>query len=66
MHYKNTLSQRSELGFLAHEIQEIYPYLVTGEKDAENYQSLNYTALIAILVKEIQELKKRVSILENK
>jgi len=29
-------------------------------------QSLNYIGLIGVLVKEIQELKKRVSILENK
>jgi len=39
---------------------------VSGEKDGEQMQSLNYIGLIGVLVKEIQELKKRVQILENK
>jgi len=39
---------------------------VSGEKDGEEMQSLNYIGLIGVLVKEIQELKKRVHILENK
>lgn len=64
--YTNKLSGKQDTGFIAHEMQEIFPHLVTGEKDGEETQTLNYQGLIAILTKEIQELKKRVEILENK
>jgi hypothetical protein len=55
-----------DMGFIAHEVQRIFPFLVNHVKDGENIQSINYVGLIALLVKEIQELKKRVSILEKK
>jgi hypothetical protein len=63
--YTNTLSNKHDLGFIAHEVQEVYPYLVEGEKDGTKMQSLNYTGLIAILVKEVQELKKTTELLKN-
>ena len=48
-----------DMGFLAHEVQEVFPFLVSGKKDDENkLQRLNYNGLIALLVKEIKELKK--------
>ncbi|NDB85559.1 MAG: tail fiber domain-containing protein, partial [Alphaproteobacteria bacterium] len=56
---------RNEYGFIAHEVQEIYPDIVTGEKDGLGYQQLNYIALIPILVKEIQDLKKEVQLLKT-
>jgi hypothetical protein len=49
---------KHDMGFLAHEVQEIFPFLVSGEKDGENMQSLNYNGFIALLVKEVQVLKK--------
>ncbi len=63
--YTNSRAGKQDIGFIAHEVGEHYPYLVNGEKDGEQMQSLNYTGIIGILVKEIQELKKRVSDLEN-
>ena len=49
----------SDYGVIAHELQEIFPNLVTGEKDAEDdLQRVNYIGLISLLVKEIQEIKK--------
>jgi hypothetical protein len=39
-------------------VQEVFPQFVEGEKDGEDYQSVNYTGLIAVLVKEIQQLKQ--------
>jgi hypothetical protein len=63
--YDNTLMNKKSLGFIAHELQEQYPFLVNGEKDGKDNQSIYYQELIPILVKEIQELKKRVTILEN-
>jgi hypothetical protein len=49
-----------QMGFIAHELQEQYPFLVSGEKDGEDYQTVNYNGLIALLVKEIQDIKKRL------
>lgn len=43
-------------GFIAHELQEVIPSAVEGEKDAENQiQSLKLDALCSVLVKAIQE-----------
>ena len=39
-------------------MQEYFPFLVLGEKDGLETQSINYTGLIGLLTKEIQELKK--------
>jgi hypothetical protein len=49
---------KREVGFVAHEVQEHYPFLVDGEKDDEKLQTLNYIGLIGILTKEIQDLKR--------
>ena len=58
--YMNTSLGKSDIGFIAHEVQEQFPFLVTGEKDETNYQTLNYTGLIGLLTKEIQDLKKEI------
>jgi gliding-associated putative ABC transporter substrate-binding component GldG len=42
----------------------IYPDLVKGEKDGEEYQRVYYNGLIGILVKEVQDLKRRLAALE--
>ena len=62
----NKNNNKKEFGFIAHELQEHFPELVNGTKDGENMQSVNYNSLIAILVKEIQSLKQRIDVLENK
>ena len=64
--YKLKNTNKETTGFIAHELQEVYPFLVEGEKDGKELQSIDYNGLISILVKEIQELKKRINILENK
>jgi hypothetical protein len=50
-----------DMGFLAHEVQEKFPFLVTGVKDGPKMQSLNYNGLFALLVKEIKDIKKRLA-----
>ena len=48
----------SREGFIAHELQEVIPSAVEGEKDAEDQiQSLRLDALCSVLTKAIQELK---------
>ena len=64
--YDNTLNGNHEYGFIAHELQPEYPDLVVGEKDGDEYQSVHYDGLIGVLVKEIQDLKKRVGVLNNR
>ncbi len=65
-------------GFLAHEVQEIVPEAVTGEKDAVDeegnpeYQGIDQSKLVPLLVGAIKELKAdndslraRIETLEN-
>ena len=64
--YLNKKSDKQDIGLIAHELQEIFPELVNGEKDGEEFQSVNYLGLIPILIKEIKLLKERVKILEER
>jgi hypothetical protein len=64
--YYNTLLKKHEYGFIAHEVQEIFPDIVVGIKDAEQYQTINYIPMFALLVKEIKELKREISDLKSK
>ena len=54
------------IGFLAHELQSFFPTAVTGTKDGDTMQTVNYSELIPILVKEIQQLKKEVAELKTR
>jgi hypothetical protein len=59
-------------GVLAHELQDIVPYAVMGEKDGESMQGVDYSKLVPIMLKAIQEqqaqieaLKARIETLEK-
>jgi len=54
------INSSKEIGLIAHEIQEYYPFLVSGVKDGKEMQTVNYTGLIGVLIKEIQLLKSVV------
>jgi hypothetical protein len=64
--YDNILSNKHEFGLIAHELQAVYPELVKGEKDGAEYQHVNYNGLIGVLVKKVQELKRRKEVLCKK
>jgi hypothetical protein len=57
-------------GFLAHEVSSVVPEAISGEKDAvdENgnpdYQGIDQSKLVPLLVKTIQELEARITTLE--
>jgi hypothetical protein len=61
---------RTDSGFLAHEFQNVSPYSVNGDKDAQDeegnavYQSMQASSaeVIANLVAEIQDLRKRLAV----
>ena len=52
-------------GVIAHELQDILPEAVIGEKDGEEMQGVDYSKLVPILLKSIQELEARVKELEK-
>ena len=53
------------MGFIAHEVQEVFPMLVSGEKDGKERQTLNYTGLIPVVVAEVQRLKAQNAALQS-
>ena len=52
-------------GVMAHELQEVLPQAVSGEKDAEEMQGVDYSKIVPLLVKSIQELKAEVDKLKQ-
>ena len=58
-------------GFMAHELQDVLPYLVTGQKDAVDStgkilpQTVDYSKLTPILVKAIQEQDETINNLKK-
>jgi hypothetical protein len=61
--YKWNADDSQSQGFIAHELQEVVPECVTGEKDAVDaegnpqYQGIDTSFLVATLTAAIQELK---------
>jgi hypothetical protein len=59
-------------GVMAHELQEVLPEAVSGKKDALNNegeiepQQVDYSKIVPLLIKSIQELKAEIEILKNK
>jgi hypothetical protein len=57
-------------GFIAHEVQTVVPEAITGTKDAVDadgnpeYQGIDQSKLVPLLVKTIQELEARITTLE--
>jgi len=58
-------------GFIAHEVSDIVPEAITGEKDGEQMQGIDQSKLVPLLTKAIQEqqaiiddLKARIEVLE--
>ncbi|MGC6502542.1 MAG: tail fiber domain-containing protein, partial [Flavobacteriaceae bacterium] len=53
-------------GVKAHELQTIIPYLVKGEKDGKETQKVDYSKLVPVLTKAIQEQQKVIEQQEEK
>lgn len=66
VYYYNTVANADQIGFIAHRLQEQYPFLVSGVKDGPELQTVNYIGIIGVLVQEIKDLKERVKKLENR
>jgi hypothetical protein len=63
--YINKQTKKQDIGLIAHELQEYYPELVTGEKDGSETQTVNYIGLIPILINEIKNMKTEIKELKN-
>ena len=63
---KNPTTFNTYDGFLAHEVSEVCPEAVIGEKDGKEMQKLDPTKLITVTVAALQELIARVETLESK
>jgi hypothetical protein len=63
--YYNKESKKIDYGLIAHEVQEIFPTLVNGEKDGKDMQSVNYIGIIPLLINEIKNMKKEIGELKR-
>ncbi len=54
-----------EYGFVAQEVQNVLPKIVTSDGSSDEILAVNYTALIPVLTKAIQELEAKVNNLET-
>ena len=58
--YKWKEGQSRSYGVKAHELQEVIPYTVTGERDGEQMQMVDYSKLVPVLTKAIQDQQKMI------
>ena len=55
-----------EYGMVAQELVEVAPYAVHQPQDPEKMMAVDYSKLVPMMIKEIQDLKARIATLENK
>lgn len=53
------------IGFIAQDVKELYPELVSGEETENTYLSLDYASLTAVLAAQVNEQEARISKLEK-
>jgi hypothetical protein len=63
--YKWKESETRMDGVLAHELAEVLPYAVSGQKDGEQMQGVDYSKIVPLLIQSIQELKQEIDTLKN-
>ena len=63
--YKVKLCEKRSYGVLAHELQEVVPQIVFGEKDGKEMQGIDYSKLVPILIQAIQDQQKQIDELKK-
>jgi hypothetical protein len=57
---------KNQIGFIAQDLEKVFPELVKTDDSEEKIKSVNYQAMVAVLVEAIKELEQRVLTLESK
>jgi hypothetical protein len=57
---------QDELGFIAQEVEKIVPEIVSKDKSKEEYRSVKYDKLVALLVEAIKDQQKQIDSLKIK
>lgn len=57
---------QDELGFIAQEVEKIVPEIVSKDKSKEEYRSVKYDKLVALLVEAIKDQQKQIDSLTSK
>jgi hypothetical protein len=60
----NADDSHQDYGLIAQELQPIAPMAVSGNADSDEMMGVDYSKLVPMLIKEIQELRSRVATLE--
>ena len=55
---------QDELGFIAQDVEKIVPEIVTKDKTKEEYRSVKYDKVVALLVEAIKEQQKQIESLK--
>jgi hypothetical protein len=63
--YKVKSCEKRSYGVLAHELQEVVPQVVFGEKDGKEMQGIDYSKLVPILIQAIQDQQKQIDELKT-
>ena len=64
--FKWKVDESRSYGVMAHELQKVLPQAVTGNKDAEEMQGVDYSKIVPMLIKSVQELKIEIEELKIK
>ncbi|WP_296687199.1 tail fiber domain-containing protein [Flavobacterium sp.] len=59
-------SDKTELGFIAQEVEKVLPEVVTKDNTPEQYRSVKYDKVVALLVEAIKEQQKQIDSLTKK
>jgi|5B_taG_2_1085324.scaffolds.fasta_scaffold00224_43 hypothetical protein len=57
--------KHQDYGMIAQELQSVEPLAVSGSEDSNKMMGVDYSILVPMLIKEIQELRSRVAALEE-
>jgi Chaperone of endosialidase len=55
-----------DYGLVAQELIEVAPYAVSKPDNADEMMNIDFSLLVPMMIKEIQDLKQRIATLENK
>lgn len=58
-------SDKTELGFIAQEVEKVLPEVVSRDNSPEEYRSVKYDKVVALLVEAIKEQQKQIDSLKS-